>query len=193
MRWLVLPIFFLCACTNPTKTPNSGAQSAVNTPAPPSGFVLLREYVDSVKTPSGDQYQKVQYGWDYDQGSAVQKFFSLDGALIREEVQPGITLATSPAELEYAFALVRAEPSLQSVIERSDVRIYGGFSYREPDAKSGAAALACGAKSRCIHVILSGGVDGEVALGHAIVDLASRKVVDPKYQGDEQTVERAMQ
>jgi hypothetical protein len=157
----------------------------------PSGFVLVREYVDSVKTDAGDVYQKVQYGWDYDQGVAVERIYRLqeqsgrisDNAnkLISEQAQPGLTLKTTEAELQYAYALVRSHRDLKIVCMRQDARFYGGFSLRNDDVSN-----RCGVKSRCIHVIVSGGPNGEEALVHAIVDLALGQVIDAHYQGSEE-------
>ena len=46
-------------------------------PEKPTGFVLAREYVDSIKYKSGDQYRKIQYGWDYATGMAVIRTFDM--------------------------------------------------------------------------------------------------------------------
>ena len=162
----------------------SNSEAATATPTRPSGYVMVREYVDSVKTDRGDVYQKVQYGWDYDQISAVQRISSMDGKLISAHAEPNLTLETTPKELEYAFALVRQHPELRKMASRFDALISGGFSLTTDPSEAGAANTECGAKSRCIHVIISGGVDGEKSLAHAIVNLASGIVVDPHYRGE---------
>lgn len=148
----------------------------------PSGFVLVREYVDSIKYDTGDQYRKIQYGWDYGAGTAVIQTFDMDGVQLSKVQHPEITLAATQAELEYGFALVRKHPELRKAAARADAKLYGGFAYRNGDDFSKAGRL-CLPKSRCIHVVISGGVAGEVFLGHAIVDLAAGKVVIPKYGG----------
>ncbi len=157
--------------------------------ARPSGYVMVREYVDSVKTEHGDEYQKVQYGWDYDQGSAIQRISSMDGTLISSQAEPDLTLETTPNELEYAFGLVRKDPALVDIAKRPDARMYGGFSLKtDPRDLSTPANAACGAKSRCIHIIISGGPDGVESLAHAIVNLASGLVVDANYRGEDAVV-----
>jgi hypothetical protein len=174
----LIPLALLAACAH------EGLKKDI---AAPTGFVLVREYIDSVKTAAGDSYQKIQYGWDYQRGVAVQRFISMDGTFLSESLEPGLTLETTPAELEYAFALVRKDAVLASIVARKDARFYGGFSLRVPatQAENGVPAdSACRAKSRCIHVVVSAGHDGEVSLAHAIVDLAAQKVVDPLYRGD---------
>ena len=168
------------------------AADAKSVVARPSGFVLVREYVDSVKTDKGDEYRQVQYGWDYDQGSAVQRISSMDGKLMSSQAIPELTLETTPNELEYAFELVRNDPALAAIARRADANIYGGFSLKgnASDLSSPPAHAACLAKSRCIHIIISGGLDGEVALGHAIVNLATGLVVDANYRGEDTVVSK---
>lgn len=159
--------------------------------ARPSGYVMVREYVDSVKTERGDEYQKVQYGWDYDQGSAVLRISTMDDKLISALAEPDLTLETTPNELEYAFELVRKDPALIEVANRADARLYGGFSFTtDPRDAATSANSACGAKSRCIHVIISGGINGEDSLAHAIVNLASGLVVDANYRGEDAVVSK---
>ncbi len=159
--------------------------------ARPSGYVMVREYVDSVKTEHGDEYQKVQYGWDYDQGSAVLRISTMDDKLISAQAEPDLTLETTPNELEYAFELVRKDPALIEVANRADARLYGGFSLTtDPRDVTTPANTACGAKSRCIHIIISGGINGEEALAHAIVNLASGLVVDANYRGEDAVVSK---
>jgi hypothetical protein len=148
-----------------------------NASTPPSGYVLVREYVDSVKTPDGDQYQRVSYGWDYERGVAVERRETMEGHKISESEIPALTMIATDPEMNYAYYLVTHHPDLSAIARRSDARMYGGFSYREPDDPH------CNRGARCVHVMISGGIDGEKALGHAIVDLMSRRVVYPFYDG----------
>jgi hypothetical protein len=141
----------------------------------PKGFVLVREFVDSVKTPRGDEYQRVVFGWDYDAGVAIEKREHLDGRLISQEPQPALTMITTPEELAYAFWLAKSHPVIAPAMARADSIVSGGFSYRE------AKDPACFERSRCVHVIVSGGNNGEVPLAHAIIDLMTRRVVHPKF------------
>jgi hypothetical protein len=164
----VLISMTLLACANTSRTA---------LPPAPEGFVLVREYVDSFKTDKGDEYRKVQIGWDYQQQVAVEKFFELSGEKISEKALPGLTLRATDTELTFAYALVRQHPSLEKRLKtRKDAEFFGGFSLREPEGE-------CVKGSRCIHVIVSGGVQGQENIAHAIVDLASRRVVNPNYQG----------
>ena len=184
-----LAIALLSGCAQQNSRETTSATAAI---ARPMGYVMVREYVDSVKTERGDEYQKVQYGWDYDQGLAIRRISSMDGKLISTQTEPGLTLETTPNELEYAFQLVRLHPQLSDIAKRPDARIYGGFSLKtDPrDVSTTPANAACGDKSRCIHVIISGGVTGEKSLAHAIVNLASGLVVDPNYRGEDAVVSK---
>ena len=185
---LGLVIALLSSCAHQTRS--KAANDA--TSARPTGYVLVREYVDSVKTQHGDEYQKVQYGWDYDQGVAVRRISNMSGKLISAQAEPNLTLETTPNELAYAFSLVRLHPELSSVTTRTDALMHGGFSLTTDPTEviSSAANTACGAKSRCIHVIISGGIDGEKSLAHAIVNLASGIIVDANYRGENSFISR---
>jgi hypothetical protein len=153
-------------------------------PPAPTGIVVVRDYVDSIKTSSGDVYRKVQYAWDYTRNVAIIRQYQLDGTLISIDDEPALTLETTDAELAYAFSLVRNDPQLGSIARQKGTRLYGGFSLRVASlapSSDRAADNHCRAKTRCIHVMMSGGKDGELALGHAIVDLSVHKIVDHQY------------
>ena len=181
---LTIAVLSGCAHQNSIKTTTAVAR--------PSGFVLVREYVDSVKTDHGDEYRKVQYGWDYDQGVAVQRISNMDDKLISTRAEPNLTLETTPNELEYAYSLIRQHPDLRKIASQKDALLHGGFSLTtDPnEVNSGPANSQCGLKSRCIHIIISGGLDGEKSLAHAIVNLASGLIVDAHYRGEKSFVSK---
>lgn len=174
-------VIALAACSSTTTKPSV---SASQTPAiqKPSGFVSVRQYVDSVKTENGDQYQNVEYGWDYDRGVAIERISTLDGALVSKKEWPSLTLRATDAEMEYAYSLVRADPRLSATAERKDARFYGGFSFTDREHLDD-PKRPCQEKSRCVHVMVSGGPSGEENIAHAIVDLALGQVVIPHYEG----------
>jgi hypothetical protein len=146
-------------------------------PAAPSGYVKVHDYVDSTKTATGDQYQRVEMGWSYDEKSAIRTISSLDGKQISREKLPAVTLRATDAEMEFAYALVRAEPSLREQTRRKDAIFQGGFSLREPNT-------VCGEGSRCVHVMISDGIVGHALFAHAIVDLAAGKIVEKHYENN---------
>jgi hypothetical protein len=142
----------------------------------PTGYVVVRSYVDRFHFDHGDELRRVEYGWDYDRGEAEQRIYTLDGELLERLPQPGLTLELSDDELERALALVRTHPALAAIANAPDLELHGGFSLREPGTR-------CDRGSRCVHVMGSGPEGG--ARLHAIVDLATNEVVDPDYQGPE--------
>ena len=178
-----IPILALfSACSQPTKS-NASTEALSQRP---TGFVIVRDYVDSVKTDHGEEYQKIQYGWDYERGVAVERISTLEGALISEKPWPALTLKATDAEMDYAYSLVRADPRLKQTAIRKDARFYGGFSYADREHLDD-PNRPCKEKSRCVHVMVSGGPNGEENIAHAIVDLALGQVVIANYQASSST------
>lgn len=141
-------------------------------PPAPSGKVVVRDYVDSQKKDGVDEYFRILYSWDYDRQTAVMERFDMEGKLLERQEEPGLTLVTTDAELEYAIALVQHDPLLKQQYTRSDLHFHGGFSVREPDLEG------CNEGSRCIRIFVSAGERDEIPVAKAIVDLASRRVID---------------
>ena len=138
-------------------------------------YVVVRRYDDVFREDDRNVPVTVEYGWDYLRRSAIERVYARGSDTLRSErAIAGLTLNVSDAELELAFALVREEPQLATVLSQPQLNFYGGFSYEEADDPD------CGAGSRCIHVIISAG-DGQRAVAHSIVDLATRRVVHPFY------------
>lgn len=142
--------------------------------AAPTGYVVVRSYVDRFSFPEGDQLRRIEYGWDYDRGEAEQRIYALDGELLERIPQPGLTLRLTDAELARALDLVRRHPRLAAIAAAPDIELHGGFSKLDPGS-------LCDRGSRCVHV-MGAGPEGGARL-HAIVDLAQDRVVDPDYQG----------
>lgn len=166
MRVLLLALLLLSACST-VPVPSASV-------APPTGYVLVRSYVDRYTLPTGDELRRIEYGWDYDRGEAEQRIYALDGTLLERVPKPGLTLELTDAELERALALVRQHPRLARIAAAPDIELHGGFSLREP-------GTLCDRGSRCVHV-MGAGPEGGARL-HAIVDLAKDRVIDPEYQG----------
>ncbi len=119
----------------------------------------------------------VEYGWDYARGVARETVFDLhSGKLISTTDKPGTTLNLSDREVELAISLLRENAELKSLLSTPKLNFYAGFPYRE------ASDPDCFEHSRCAHVIVSAGDNGERHIAHAIVDLATRKVVHPIYE-----------
>ena len=121
----------------------------------------------------------VEYGWDYAKGVARETVFDIDnGKLISETDKPGITMNLSDREVELAIALLRENAELKSLLSAPNLNFYAGFPYRE------ASDPACYQRSRCVHVIVSAGDDGQRHIAHSIVDLATRQVIHPIYESN---------
>ncbi|MCU0756384.1 MAG: hypothetical protein MUE46_14875 [Xanthomonadales bacterium] len=170
LRPCLLPaLLLLSACA----TPPANVESATDTQRP-SGYVMVRSYVDRFTFEHGEELRRIEYGWDYDRGEAEQRIFDLDGRMLERKPQPALTLELTEAELQRALALVRQHPQLAKLAAASDIELHGGFSKREPGS-------LCDRGSRCVHV-MGAGPEGGARL-HAIVDLAQDRVIDPDYQG----------
>jgi hypothetical protein len=175
MKLAFAPVVMKCVVVCALSLALASCATSEKLPPAPRGYVLVHDYVDSTKTATGDQYQRIEMGWSYDEKSAVRTIYSLDGKLLSRETMPAVTLRATDAEMEFAYALVRAEPSLQKQVRRKDAMFQGGFSLREP-------GTPCGEGSRCVHVMISDGIVGHALFAHAIVDLASGKIVEKHYE-----------
>ncbi len=165
--WSALLLLTACAATPPMADTDREVRI-------PTGYVMVRSYVDRFSFPTGDELRRIEYGWDYDRGEAEQRIYSLDDKLLERVPQPALTLELTDAELERALALVRRHPQLAAIAAAPDIELHGGFSLREPGS-------LCDRGSRCVHV-MGAGPEGGARL-HAIVDLAKDRVIDPEYQG----------
>ena len=121
----------------------------------------------------------VEYGWDYANGVARETVFDIgSGKLISQTDKPGTTMNLSDREVELAIALLRENAALKSLLSAPNLNFYAGFPYRE------ASDPACYQRSRCVHVIVSAGDDGQRHIAHSIVDLATRQVIHPNYESN---------
>lgn len=135
-------------------------------------YIPVRRYQDAFTIEGRTLGVFVEYGWDYREGVAVERVYSLDGVEISRTPKPSYTLNYTDRELELAIALARENAELREVLAADDLNFYAGFSYREGNDPK------CAEKSRCVHVIVSAG-DGSRHVAHAIVDLMTRRVVHP--------------
>lgn len=140
-------------------------------------YVPVRRYSDVFTVEGVNRKVFVEYGWDYRRGLVVETVYEADGKVATRTDKPGYTLSFSDSELELAIALAREDARLRDVLAADDLNFYAGFPYREPDRPD------CSAHSRCVHVIVSAG-DGQRHVAHAIVDLMTRRVVNPSLDPD---------
>jgi hypothetical protein len=140
-------------------------------------YVPVRRYTDVFTLDGVNRKVFVEYGWDYARGLVVETVYEANGKIVSRTDKPGHTLSFSDRELELAIALAREDARLRDVLAAEDLNFYAGFPYREPDRPD------CSAQSRCVHVIVSAG-DGQRHVAHAIVDLMTRRVVNPSLDPD---------
>lgn len=167
--WVIGSALLLAGCAATSPVADADRETAA-----PTGYVVVRSYVDRFSFPDGDQLRRIEYGWDYDRGEAEQRIYTLEGELLERIPQPGLTLRLTDAELARALALVRRHPRLAAIAAAPDIELHGGFSVREPDS-------LCDRGSRCV-LVVGAGPEGGTRL-QAIVDLSKDRVIDPGYQG----------
>jgi hypothetical protein len=140
------------------------------------GYVVARKHGDFRMHDGKEQRLEVDYGWDYDTGTAYRRTFDEQGNLLEKKEMVGAELVLTEVEIERVRALVRTHPALRSIVDKPDVVIWaGGFVYRKPGDPH------CDRGSRCIHAIAADD-HGDNAIAHAIVDLQTDRVVYPFYQ-----------
>lgn len=172
--WCLALVAALAACQTRPPAATLGRSDRVHPEgvvAPPSGIVVVREYVDPQKIDGKEAYYRIRYVWDYDQGSARYERLSMEGALLETRLEPGLTLETTDAEMAFAYQLVREDAQLGPLVARPDAVFHGGFSVKGTDTPG------CGVGSRCVRVMVQGGDNAQEPLVHAIVDLARRAIV----------------
>jgi len=140
--------------------------------------LVIRRYDDVFSDHGKNLPVTVEYAWDYRRGLGIERVYTRDGQPYSQRDLPGQTMNFTDTEIELAFALAREDSGLQALLSQPDLRFYGGFAYRDLNDPG------CGEASRCVHVIVSAGADGERAVAHAIVDLQQRKVVHPFFGPD---------
>jgi YD repeat-containing protein len=139
------------------------------------GYEMNRRVDDVVKLDGLDVRRSVEYGFDYDRGTTLQRTYDAEGRLIEEKLLPSRALRATEREEARLRELVAGHPTLGPVMRRPGLLVHaGGFVvYRPGDPY-------CSAGSRCIRFIVSAG-DGSEQVIHAVVDLVSDRVVYPHY------------
>ena len=163
-----------CAANVPVREREPGVLGHVphETTADGDKVVVVRDYFEPRKIDGKDDDRRVQYVWNYTRGVTQRRLWSADGLSFEATDMPGMTLNATADELDYAYAIVRADPRYADVIT-SDTYFHGGFSVREPDSP-------CDDRARCIHVF---GVRdaGRKRVLHAIFALGTGKIIDHDY------------
>lgn len=131
-------------------------------------------YEHEVKTDAGEQWQRVEYGWDYTDAVSYELTTDLDGNKLMFRHVPGQILRATEREQEVANDLVRRHPALAATAATPGAAFEGGFILMERDHPH------CHLKSRCVYVLVSTD-NGRNKIIQAIVDLQTEQVVDPNF------------
>lgn len=141
------------------------------------GYVMERRVGDFVMREGKEVRLEVEYGWDYDRAVGMRKTFDVAGKLLHSEDLVNGEMALNEVEAERVRALVRGQPALKAIANGPDVVIWAeGFLWRVTGDRY------CDKGSRCIHAIIAKD-KGLTAVGHAMIDLQSDRVVYPFYDG----------
>ena len=171
----------LSSCVTPVRKANVAADAPMPSDVPAAGrmrgYVIERRYGDFAMVDGKEIRFDVEYGWDYDRATGVRKTYDATGKLQDTQDLVNGEMALNEVERERVRALVLGHPSLKSIANAKDVVIWGGgFLWREPGDRY------CDRGSRCIHAIIAKD-GGLTAVGHAMVDLQTDRVVYPFYDG----------
>lgn len=141
------------------------------------GYVVERRVGDFLMRDGKEVRLEIEYGWDYDRAVGMRKTFDTAGKLLHSEDLVNGEMALNAVEAERVRALVRGQPALKAIANGPDVVIWAeGFLWRVPGDRY------CDKGSRCIHAIIAKD-KGLTAVGHAMIDLQSDRVVYPFYDG----------
>ena len=133
---------------------------------------VVRSWRDTVKIRGRDEPRSVEIVFDPGAGVARRRIYDAAGDLVSDE-----ELAEQPQpsseEIAKAFAKVRKDPELGSLLRRNRGVLDGGFLLREAEGEP------CGPGSRCIQVFMLSESRRD-RLGRPVVDLRRSKIVHRK-------------
>jgi hypothetical protein len=163
-----------CATTSP-----SASIGRVDSRADLAGHrvEVTRVYEHEVKTEQGNQWQRVEYGWDYTDAVAYELTTDLEGNRLAFRQLPGQVLRATEREQQVAGDLVRRHPGLAEAAATPGAIFHSGFILMERDHPH------CHLGSRCVYVLVVTD-NGNNKIVQAIVDLQTAQVVDPYFDPD---------
>jgi hypothetical protein len=175
-RRLVLPAIVLGLLAGCATTPPDAPIGKLDPRADLAGHrvEVTTVYEHEVKTDAGEQWQRVEYGWDYTDAVSYELTTDLDGNKLMFRHVPGQILRATEREQEVANDLVRRHPALAATAATPGAAFEGGFILMERDHPH------CHLKSRCVYVLVSTD-NGRNKIIQAIVDLQTEQVVDPNF------------
>jgi len=134
---------------------------------------LLRSWTDTVKVGGGEFPRRVDILFDYKQGVALERSYDASGRLTQERRLDGAP-QPSAEEIDEAYGIVRADPEIGRILERTQAVLEGGFLLKEGEGQP------CGPRTRCLQVQLL----GPTRLGlvrWVVVDLVTRAIPYATY------------
>jgi len=148
-------------------------QVAPQRDAPPRTRVL-RSWDDTIKRDGRDVARHVNIVFDYRAGEAWEHAFDQSGRPLSSRRLTSNLPRPTLEEIAEAIAIVRADPVVGRVVQRTNARPEGGFLLEEEGSR------ACGVRTRCIQLLLM--AEGSMGLlRRTVVDLVRRGVVYQSY------------
>lgn len=138
-----------------------------------SGTTVMGEWTDSVKTAKGKEWRSYRVVYDWDTGITTREEYDANDQLIGTSTRRA---APSPTleEVAEAAAIVNADLEVQQIRrQQGGLALEGGFVIRQ-EAGEG----PCTGSTRCVQMFL---FDGENVVRQILVDLKSRKILEPDY------------
>ena len=138
-----------------------------------TGTTVMGEWTDAVKTPKGKEWRSYRAVYDWDTGLTSREEYDANDKLISRSSRRA---APSPTveEIAEAAAIVDADVEVQQIRRRQGgLALEGGFVFRNKEGQG-----PCTQSTRCVQMFL---FDGENVVRQMLVDLKSRKILDPDY------------
>src|SRR5262245_42037892 len=143
MKRVSAPLLTVAAallCVNTLRAQQPG--SAIDESSRP--VRLLRNWYDTIKTPSGEMPRRVDILYDYSKAATFERWYSMDGRMFFERKFVLNPPTPSDKEIEEAFEIVRKDPQMIPILRRFNAVLEGGFLIEEGRGK------ACGPGARCL-------------------------------------------
>ncbi len=138
-----------------------------------SGTTVMGEWTDSIKTSKGKEWRSYRVVYDWDSGLTTREEYDANDKLIGTTSRRA---APSPTrdEVAEAAAIVDADVEVQQIRrQQGGLALEGGFVIRQAAGEG-----PCTQSTRCVQMFL---FDGENVVRQILVDLKSRKILEPDY------------
>jgi hypothetical protein len=144
---------------------------------------VLRSWTDTIKGPAGEVSRRMEVVFDYAERIAFENAYALDGTLLGSRPLLHEQPRPSKEEVADAIAILRADPVVGRIMERTKADPLGAFILEEPEDGG------CGPRTRCLQVLLVS-PDHRGLLRRVVVDMARDTIVYRAYVPSEEEVVR---